>query len=108
MIEGVAAEAVAEVYRAREIHGKQHGLPSFDAGDGRGQDVWEHVGRVLEDDAREMLDDEPSWAAILAEEVGEALQAEDPGHLRGELIQVAAMALAWVDRLDNGGLEEGF
>jgi NTP pyrophosphatase (non-canonical NTP hydrolase) len=44
------------------------------------------------------------WAAILMEEVGEVATAilhNDPKNLREELIQVAAVAAAWVEALDR-------
>lgn len=49
------------------------------------------------------------WMAILAEEVGEAAQetlrmhfgGKAPHDLREELIQVAAVAVAWVEALDR-------
>lgn len=49
------------------------------------------------------------WATILGEEVGEACQAalhdhfggSHAGTLRDELIQVAAVALQWVEQLDR-------
>ena len=41
-----------------------------------------------------------TWNTILQEEVFEALSTEDPDILRGELIQVAAVAVAWVEALD--------
>lgn len=57
------------------------------------------------------------WNAILGEEAGEvqkaALEAEYPGahrevdpmiELRRELIQVAAVAVAWIEALDKRGL----
>lgn len=49
----------------------------------------------------------PIWLAVLAEEFGEVANAiieHDKGdaELRAELVQVAAVALAWVDALDQG------
>lgn len=42
------------------------------------------------------------WACILVEEVAEAVEAiGDPEALREELIQVAAVAVAWVEALDR-------
>ena len=52
------------------------------------------------------------WGAILGEEVGEALQQalwqhfeKGAGDVRGELVQVAAVAIAWIECIDrrNGG-----
>jgi hypothetical protein len=42
-----------------------------------------------------------TYAAILLEEVGEALAEEDSAALRAELIQVAAVAVAWVEKIDR-------
>ena len=39
-----------------------------------------------------------TWRDVLAEEVYEAFAETDPVLLRAELIQVAAVAAAWVDR----------
>lgn len=58
------------------------------------------VARALEDLARDQLDwGRVSFAAILAEEVGEALREQDPARIRAELVQVAAVCIA--------ALEEG-
>lgn len=57
----------------------------------------------------------PVWMTILTEEVGEAARAimdhtyekvkpsrvENPGDLRAELVQVAAVAVAWIEDLDR-------
>lgn len=51
--------------------------------------------------------DEPSWLAILAEEVGECARhccpssPSMPDDLRKELIQVAAVAVSWIKALDR-------
>lgn len=47
-----------------------------------------------------------SWRDILHEEVEEAFAEHDPAKLREELIQVAAVALAWVENMDRGGQPE--
>lgn len=44
------------------------------------------------------------WCVILAEEFGEAARAvyeSDPEALREELVQVAAVAVAWIEDLDE-------
>lgn len=48
-----------------------------------------------------------SWRHILLEEVYEALAETDPQQLRTELIQVAAVAVAWVEAIDRRGAGEG-
>ncbi|MGW5259646.1 hypothetical protein ACWEQG_01645 [Microbispora sp. NPDC004025] len=42
-----------------------------------------------------------TWQNILNEEVAELFAEEDPAKLRTELIQVAAVALAWVEAIDR-------
>jgi hypothetical protein len=44
---------------------------------------------------------EVTWRDILWEEVAEALAESDPARLRAELIQVAAVAAAWVEAIDR-------
>ena len=44
---------------------------------------------------------ELTWADILTEEFYEALAEEDTARLRVELIQVAAVAVRWVEDLDR-------
>jgi hypothetical protein len=41
------------------------------------------------------------WAHVLKEEVYEAFAEDVPERLRAELIQVAAVAVAWVEALDR-------
>jgi malonyl CoA-acyl carrier protein transacylase len=41
------------------------------------------------------------WAHILEEEVAEAVAESDPAKLREELVQVAAVATAWVEHIDR-------
>lgn len=42
-----------------------------------------------------------TWMHVLIEEVFEALAEEDPVKLRAELVQVAAVAVAWVAAIDR-------
>jgi hypothetical protein len=43
-----------------------------------------------------------TWADIFEEEAFEALAESDPERLRAELLQVAAVAVAWVEAIDRG------
>lgn len=47
-----------------------------------------------------------AWDGILLEEVYEAMAEDDPAKLRAELVQVAAVACAWVQAIDRRALEE--
>jgi hypothetical protein len=40
------------------------------------------------------------WRAVLLEEVYEAVAEDDPAALRAELVQVAAVAAAWIEDID--------
>jgi len=42
-----------------------------------------------------------TWNTILQEEVFEALSSSNEEHLRLELVQVAAVAMAWIEALDS-------
>jgi len=44
-----------------------------------------------------------TFAHILVEEVAEAIEAAtvDPGNLRAELVQVAAVAVKWIEKFDQ-------
>lgn len=57
------------------------------------------AGVRLEAEARLQLLDSPTYAAILAEEVGEALREGDKAKLEVELIQCAAVIAQWLEKL---------
>lgn len=44
-----------------------------------------------------------SWTDILLEEVFEALAESDAAKLRAELVQVAAVAVSWIESIDRRG-----
>lgn len=46
-----------------------------------------------------------TYADILREEFWEAMAESDPEKLRAELIQVAAVAVAWVEKIDRDANE---
>lgn len=110
LLDRPAPRAVEEVRReledARRQHGLQHDVPHFGARDTSDRH-WHAIGEQLEETARGVLHRDPSWAGILCEEVGEALRERNPIALRAELLQVAAMAIAWVDKLDAEAAEPG-
>jgi len=62
--------------------------------------------RKLADNARAMCqqafaEGRGDWAHILVEEVREALAESDPAKLRAELVQVGAVAVAWIECIDR-------
>lgn len=42
-----------------------------------------------------------TWKHILREEYAEAMAESDPARLREELVQVAAVAVAWIEAIDR-------
>ena len=52
---------------------------------------------------REFQEGRGTWLNILAEEVAEASAEVDPLKLRAELIQSAAVAVAWIGAIDRRG-----
>ena len=68
------------------------------------------TARYLDDDIADLArracelragDGTVTWRHILDEEVAEAFAERNPVLLRAELIQVAAVAVAWVEALDR-------
>ena len=67
------------------------------------------MGCCMADEARQMCEDandagHPNWANILNEEFCEAMEQvgmQDEAALRKELIQVAAVAVSWVEDIDR-------
>lgn len=108
----VLMSVLEERRRQHELFGEQN-LPD---GTGPNQQVWlsDEAGWVKHSEAleetrttfaaneqRQCL----SWADVLAEEFWEALCETDPKKLRTELLQVAAVAVAWVEHLDRRAKE---
>lgn len=44
--------------------------------------------------------DKPTWAHLIREELAEAFKEDDPARLREELVQVAALAVSCIEKLD--------
>jgi len=79
----------------------------------RAHEKWDRPERPEEGASMERRSwDDPAWLSVLVEEVGEVARAlceQRHGHtnrpqtmvqLRKELVQVAAMTVAWIDALD--------
>ncbi len=61
-------------------------------------------GSYCSEDAREISNDykelpNSSWQKVLSEEIFEAFAEEDPKKIAGELIQVAAVCVSWIEAL---------
>ena len=95
----ILSDLRAEIRRAEEKHGPLpiSVPPTF---------TLREVCAELESTARAEIDsfERFSALAILCEEVGEAARAATTPELRAELLQIAAVALRWIARLDNAPL----
>ena len=99
------AEVEAERLRQFARYGTNEGLA-----DGTGPGVrWalteeaadvEHEFR-LDYESHERQHGAPTWMHLVREEVAEAFLETDPARLRAELIQVAALCVSWVEKLDT-------
>lgn len=76
--------------------------------DGTGASGWEHAANLWKayNDNLVSLRGDTDWTGILLEEVYEALAEADVEKLRAELIQVAAVAVAWVEDIDSRSVKE--
>lgn len=88
---------VDDVWAERERQLKAIGLQTRPDGDPTLYDLPLQLARKAYDDAVDR--GELSWTHILEEEVQEALAARTPSEREKELIQVAAVALSWVQDL---------
>lgn len=92
----VLNEVYAERARQDDKWGEQNHRDG--TGDRRWRDAANHVRGEVDDDARYRR---TTWNGVLREELFEALAESDPARLRAELVQVAAVAVAWVEAIDR-------
>jgi hypothetical protein len=100
---GVLGEVAAERVRQDERWGEQNHPDGTGPAIGPDGEDWR---ADIADQARITCDREHragrgTWAQLLEEEHCEALAENDPQALRRELIQVAAVAVAWVEAIDR-------
>jgi len=110
-LEEVAAERLAQVDKwGHQNHPDGTGSDLRlldDDGDGSFPAIWQaDTNANVRDIARNRCDamhkaGNGTWEQILTEEYAEAIAESDPAKLRTELIQVAAVACAWVESIDR-------
>ncbi|MEU4781059.1 hypothetical protein [Micromonospora sp. NPDC023633] len=98
VVYGVLAEVLDERRRQDAKWGEQNHP------DGTARNGW--ADRELADVSRRLCQDAAglglvTWRHILDEEMREVFAEEDPAKLRAELLQVAAVAVAWVEAIDR-------
>lgn len=94
------ASALGEVFAERERQDRKWGEQNHP--DGTGRSVQRYLADSAKRNCQQAADEgRVSWAHILTEEFYEALAESDPEKLRAELLQVAAVAVAWVEAIDR-------
>ena len=90
-------EIARERERQTELHPGTDDAPDGTGGSGRR--TWETIARNACD--RAAREGRCSFAHVLDEEASEVLAEEDPVKLRSELVQLAAVCVKWVEKLDR-------
>ncbi|WP_240809981.1 nucleoside triphosphate pyrophosphohydrolase [Actinomadura sp. WMMA1423] len=96
---GSLAGVLADVAAEREAQDRMWGVQEFP--DGTGSAFTARAEEAKQECATAGSRGELTWRHILAEEFFEALAETDPGNLRGELVQTAAVAVQWIQSLDR-------
>lgn len=101
LTQSVLADVLAERRRQVEHWGDQARLRN---GTGQSLQLFGWDPAALAKAARQRVSRRRDWFSILLEGVFEALGESDRAKLRTEVLQVAAVAVAWIEKLDR---EEG-
>ena len=88
-----------DVEDERSYQNEKWGQQSHPDGTGRPGDEFEAANAKLI--CGQNLPHQDNWRDILNEEVWEAFAETDPVRLREELVQVAAVAVAWIEAIDR-------
>lgn len=95
-LDRVLADITAEREAQHTIWGVQHHIP-----DGTGPQ-WTSLAETARRECEHASETgRLSWRHVLVEEVAEALAENDPARLRYELVQVAAVAVQWIQAIDH-------
>lgn len=93
----VLTDVLAERHRQHARWGEQ----SLPFGTGRNTQI-ERLRQLRNINAKARAVGVPlTWSEVLTEEVAEAMAESNPWRLRAELIQVAAVAVQWIEHLDR-------
>jgi len=96
---GEPASVLAEVAAERRRQDGQWGEQNHP--DGTGDAYTDDAALARKECERAADNGDLTWRHILLEEVAEAMAEREPADLRRELIQVAAVAVAWAEALDR-------
>ncbi|GAA4237714.1 hypothetical protein GCM10022254_50660 [Actinomadura meridiana] len=96
---GSLTRVLTDVAAEREAQDRRWGTQEFP--DGSGPEFTGSAEQAKQECATAWARGELTWRHILTEEFFEALAESDPGALRLELVQTAAVAVKWVQSLDR-------
>ncbi len=103
----LTGDVLSEVRAERLRQDEQWGEQNHPDGTGPGF-VWSFTGPAehVRDSVRATVQHDAtlhrtSWRDVLLEEVAESFAEDDPAKLRAELVQVAAVAVQWVQAIDR-------
>jgi len=88
-----------EIAQERENQDRKWGEQNHP--NGTGEDYDDKAAQAKTECDRATWNEHLTWDLILLEEVYEALAESDPALLRAELVQVAAVAIAWIEKIDR-------
>lgn len=91
---------LVDVYTERVQQDARWGEQNHPDGTNLTEDDW-RANRVKQLNDYHVSNNDLTWRDILLEEVYEAFAESDPDRLREELIQVAAVAVCWVEAIDR-------
>ncbi|HEU5029092.1 MAG TPA: nucleoside triphosphate pyrophosphohydrolase [Spirillospora sp.] len=96
---GSLEKVLADITAERAAQDRMWGVQEFP--DGTGPAFAGEADKAKDDCADAWTRGELTWRHVLAEEFHEALAETDPGPLRNELVQTAAVAVKWIQSLDR-------
>jgi hypothetical protein len=90
-----------------EAERREHGEADYPDAH-RTEDLHGELGLTDAEDAADFVEaliahDELSWSALLVHRLAEVVDAADPAARRAELVQLAALAVAWAEAIDKRG-----
>lgn len=93
-------DVLAEIHEERQRQDAKWGEQNHPDGTGSAARVLD-AQHARNECKRQFAEGTGTWLDILEEEVAEAYAEADPEVLRAELIQVAAVAVAWIEAIDR-------
>jgi predicted house-cleaning noncanonical NTP pyrophosphatase (MazG superfamily) len=98
-VPGSLGKVLRDIATERETQDRMWGVQEFP--DGSGPEFTERAEEAKRQCAAAWSQGELTWRHILTEEFFEALAESEPGALRTELVQTAAVAVKWIQSLDR-------